>query len=193
MPGAVRTEGGSRIVTSLAKTAAGVGAALVVVHLPLIVCTARVAEWCRRFPRHRVAGWLLSAAALTWAATLLYHTSLGRFDVYKPALYVLTPVAYGLIVTFMDELLAPRALGGLLLLFPAPVLDVARWNGSAWRLVVVVLAYVCVCAGVALVMGPYHFRKLTTRLLASERRGRLAGWAGVAVGLLLLVLAFTVY
>jgi len=47
---------------------------------------------------------------------------------FKPILWALAPLCYVLTVCFVEELLAARALGGILLLAAAPVLDAARWH-----------------------------------------------------------------
>ena len=52
---------------------------------------------------------------LLWSGKLLYEAPLGRFDQYKPLIYVIVPVSIVLVGVFADELLAPRALGGALL------------------------------------------------------------------------------
>ena len=111
----------------------------------------------------------------------------------EPLLYVLTPLSIVLVGFFVDDLLAPRALGGLLLLLAAPLLDAARWHASPLRLVVVVAAYILVVKGVVLVVCPYQFRKKVERFLTGDHACRLWGSAGCVVGAVLLTLALTVY
>ena len=158
-----------------------------------VVRPDRMRAALKAFPRHRGAAWLLTAVDLVWAGILLARTPLGRFDAYKPLLWVLTPLAVVLVGVFVDELLAPRALGGLLLLAAAPILDAARWHPSGLRLVVTVLAYGMVLKGLVLVVAPYRFRTATERLFATDAACRLGCGAGVAVGIGLIILAFTVY
>lgn len=147
-----------------------------------------------RFPRNVAAGRILAGAALVWVAILVWHFPLGGFDAYKPALWALAPAAYYLTITFADELLAPRALGGLLLLLAGPVLAVARFHPSAWRLAVVLLAYAWIVAGMALVLSPWLFRKIMVeRINATDRRCRRAGIARLAAGLGLAFLAWRVF
>jgi hypothetical protein len=145
------------------------------------------------FPRNRVAAWTLTAVDLVWVAALLLDTNLGRFEAYKPLTYVLAPVFFFLITFFMGELLAARALGGLFLLVPAPILDAARWHDSPWRLVMVVLAYALVVKGIALVLSPYLFRRGMQVWVRDPRLCRLLGSGGLLLAALLIVLAGTVY
>ena len=124
---------------------------------------------------------------------MLLHANLGRFDIVKPALYLLAPACFFLLINFLDELLSARALGGLLLLIANPVLNAARWHDSAWRYVPIVLAYVWAVAGMLLVLSPYLFRRWVLPFCASDGRARLAGAALLALAILLGALAFAVF
>ena len=147
-----------------------------------------------RFPRNAMAGRVLAGAAMIWVAMLVWRFPLGSFDAYKPALWVLAPAAYYLTITFAAELLAPRALGGLLLLLAGPALAAARFHPSAWRLAVVLLAYAWIVSGMALVLSPWLFRKLLVEHInATDRRCRLAGAARLALSLALALLAGRVF
>jgi hypothetical protein len=181
------------MTVELKTVAMAAGLLLGALSLTLLVAPRRACAVLTRFPRNRVAGWILSAAALAWSAWLLYHTPLGRFEWVKTYLWILGAVSYVLIVTFMDELLAPRALGALMILAPAPMLTVARWHASPWRLVMVALAYVIAVAGTVLVLSPYRFRLTAAAAMRGERRGRWLGAAGTALALALLLIALTAY
>ena len=95
----------------------------------------------------------------------------------------------------MDELLAPRALGGVLLLVPAPLLAAVRegLQVTPWAAVVSVVCYAMVIKGMALVVAPYLFRKSVERFLPDERHLRLAGMTGLVLDGALVVLALVVY
>jgi hypothetical protein len=142
------------------------------------------------FPRHIWAGRLLAALALVWVAAIVLRADLGRFSFIKPYLYALTPVAIGLTGWLIAELLAPRALGGLLLLAANPVLAAARWQDSPWRLAVVLAAYFGVLAGTFLVVSPHGFRRSLQPVFASPARARTAGFLLAVLGLFYLGLAF---
>jgi len=169
------------------------GAALAAASLPCVAAPAPALEWIRRFPRRRLPAWILTAIALLWSAWLLFVMPMERFDNLKPLLYVLTPLAFGLIIRYVDDLLAARALGGVLALAPAPMLDAARWHPSGWRFVVVILAYVMAVAGMALILSPYHFRKFMSRSAPSPEGCRLMGSAGIVLGAGLMMLGWLVY
>lgn len=147
----------------------------------------------RAFPRHRLSGWVLTTVVLAWSGWLLYHGPLGFLEPYRSWLFALVPLAIVLTGLFVDELLAPRALGGLLLLVPAPLLDAARWHPSAWRYVIIAVAYAMVIKGAALVVSPYLFRRLSERLASDDAACRRWGMAGVLGGAGLLALGLLVY
>lgn len=180
-------------MNSLAMAALALGGVVALLHAPCVFSPERARRWMAAFPRNVWLGWGLTAADLAWSAWLVMHMSLGPFDRYKPALYVVGPVLFFLVVFLMDELLAARALGGLLILIPSPLLDVARWHESEFRLVVTTLAYVFVVVGMLLVLCPYLFRKATGAWMRNNTRCRLGGTIGLALGLFLIVLALTVY
>jgi len=138
------------------------------------------------FPRSKPAGWVLTLIGVVWVAWVVQHAALGRFEGLKPLVPVAAVALFGAMVFFLDELLAPRALGGVLLLVANPVLMGVRWADSPWRLAVVLLAYAWVVIGCALMLHPWLFRKAGERWLASEGAVRRAGWAKLAGGAVLL-------
>ncbi len=144
----------------------------------------------QRFPRNVWAGRVLAAVAMAWSVWLVREMPLGWFDAYKGWLWAAGPVGYLLVILFVDELLASRALGGLLLLMANPILEAVRFKDSAWRLAAVILAYLWVFLGMALVLAPYRFRKWTEFLCSSETRCRGLGGVFLAVAAFFLWLAF---
>lgn len=163
-------------------------------HVAAGVMLAAAPGWARervlRFPRNAWLGRILVAVAMAWSLHLVWEMPLGWFDAYKVWLWVAGPVAYLLVIFFVDELLAARALGGLLLLIPSPLLDAARFQESAWRLAPVILAYVWVVCGIALVLAPYRFREWAQVLGRTDVRCRLMGVLFLGAGILFAWLSF---
>ena len=183
---------------SLAHLSLILGGTLFVLFTVCLVFPSLAREGLRRFPRSKWAGWVLLAIALPWAAMLLADSSMftslaERVADPRLVLCVLAPTVFFLIVTFMDELLAPRALGCLLLLAPEPILAATRAHESPLRLVVVVLAYVFVVCGLMLVLSPCRFRMAMAVWIKSDTRCRCWGVMGMAVGLLVILLGLVVY
>jgi uncharacterized protein YjeT (DUF2065 family) len=181
-------------MTELAKISMGLGALIVVLRLPLVLAPALARRVLYGFPRNRWAAGLLAAIDLVWVTWLLMGLSLGWFESYKMALYLMAPMAWGLLMVFVDELLAVRALGGLLILMPAPILDAARWHPSPGRYVLILMAYVMVIGGVVFVAQPHRFKR-AVRFFLQDRDDltRWVGLAGVLVGVLLVVLGIGVF
>jgi uncharacterized protein YjeT (DUF2065 family) len=171
----------------------GLAAIMLILHGCCLVSPARARTVAQAFPRDKWAGRILATLGLLWAAWLVREMPMGRFEHLKQWLYVVTPVTIGLSFVFMNELLAPRALGGLLLLCPAPILLLARLHESPWSRVMTVVAYVMVVKGVALMLSPYLFRRAALHIVASDGRCRIAGCCGVAFDIALLALAVFVY
>lgn len=159
-----------------------------------LAAPARVLAGTERFPRSVWPGRILAAVDLVWAAYELTQMHLGMFDTWKVHLYWLTPVSIYLCIKFMDDLLSPRALGGLFLLAAGPVLDIARWHPSDWRLVITVIAYLWIVLGLTFLLEPWWFRRLMPRIAGTtDRQVRIGGTLKAIFGLALIALAIFVY
>lgn len=161
--------------------------------VPLLVAPGAAKQGLSAFPRHRWAGGILAVLALAWAAWEVNDMPLGFVDAYKSWLWVVGPVVAVLVLVFMNELLAPRALGGLLMLCASPVLEVQRLHESAWTVVPAVIAYVWVVAGMILVLSPYRFRKTVEWCCATDTACRCTGLVGVVLGIFLAGLGVMVF
>ena len=147
------------------------------------------------FPRNRAAACLLTAVVLGWAFWLLYNaTFLAGLPVVRKVVLVVAPVSYLLVIMFLDELLAARSLGGLLLLLPQLVLRATfPHDQSEWRFVLTTLAYVWVIAGIVLLLSPYYFRRTATLLAGNDGKCRGVGLVIAVGGATIIALAMTVY
>jgi uncharacterized protein YjeT (DUF2065 family) len=180
-------------MTILAKLSLIIGIIFMLLSFPLIAIPEKARKFLSGIPRNKFIGYILTAISLTWAAYLLDQTPLGKFDVIKDYLMILTPVAIGLVIYFMDELLAARALGGLLILIPTPMLVAARTSDSPFRLLVVVLAYILVIAGIIIILNPYKLRNLINKIFTKDTSTRFIGIVGDAIGTVFIVLSLTIY
>ncbi len=180
-------------MSPLAITAWILGTLAVGVGLFSASSPAWIRKGLRDFPRSIWPGRILLAVDMVWAAYAVNTLHLGGFDAVKTHLYWVAPILVVLGSLYLDELLSVRALGGLLLLAAGPILSAARWNPSQWRLIVTVMAYVWIIAGLVFVLEPWWFRRLTTPLLKSDLLIRMGGLFKAAVGFGLIALAFWVY
>ena len=179
---------------SLAELSFWIGGIYVALHLPLVLVPQTVRKILKVFPRNFLVGSVLAAMALAWSAVEVNAMPLGNFiGDYKWLLWILAPVVLGLIMVFMNELLAPRALGGLLLLVANPVLSIQCLSASRATWLIAGLAYIWVVAGTLLVLSPYRFRHVVEKYCSTDVRCRVAGALGVTVGGILILLGLTVF
>ncbi len=171
----------------------GVGGVLCLVGVVALTAKGTFLNAVESFPRHTGWGRVLAALAVGWTAWILFDMSLGWFEPYKNSIYLLAPLAYILIALYLDELLAPRMLGVLLLLAAAPVLDTARWHESPWRLILTVLVYIWVVCGIILVLSPYRFRKTIEWWTRNDFVFNSVAIVLAGLGILLIGLAAVVY
>jgi predicted PurR-regulated permease PerM len=161
-----------------------------------LLAPAKVRAGVAAFPRSVWPGRILVAIDLVWAAYQA-HPVLMHFiawDGWRMVLIWLTPVLIYIGIKYLDELLSPRALGGFLLVAAGPVLDVARWHPSEWRLVVTTMVYLWILVGLVLLMSPWWFRRIAGRLTGlGDHAVRITGAIKAAAGLGLIALALLVY
>ena len=72
-------------------------------------------------------------------------------------------------------------------------MQIARWHESAWRLAVVVLVYLWILYGLALLFSPWYFRKIHAPFMENESLFKVTAIAKTAVGLGLVLLGLFVY
>ncbi|QHI68947.1 hypothetical protein [Tichowtungia aerotolerans] len=157
---------------------------------------AKAPELVRRgmekYPRSVWPGRILLAIDMGWAAYAVNLMHLGGFDAWKVHLMWLTPVLIIIGAVYLDEMLSVRALGGFLLLAAGSMLDAARWHPSLWRLVITVIAYLWIVAGLFFVLEPWWFRRVMLRF-QSLPAIRTAGISKAVFGVGLILLALLVY
>src|SRR5689334_19775255 len=102
-----------------------VGIALILSHAFALLCGEAVRKWLIAFPRSRGFGILLLVVAAVWAFVLVLEMDLGEFTGYRYHFLLVIPVAAFLAIRYVEEFLAVRATGMLLLLAAEPVLEAA--------------------------------------------------------------------
>lgn len=152
-----------------------------------------VNRFAELFPRSTVPAWILMALCCWLGAREALEMNMGFLDAYKKYIYVLSPAVFIASVVYMKELLAPRALGGFLLLIAVPILQVARWHESSLRLVVVVLVYLWIVYGLILLMSPWYFRKISAPFMENNALFKATALAKTILGVTLVLLGILVY
>ena len=168
------------------------GAFLILISLPGLL-KPDLATVAQRFPRSRVAGIILLTTGLVWSFWLLATMEMGEFSAFRRPLLIALPIGYVLVLRFVDEFLAVRALGILCLLAAEPLLDAAFLRYETSRLLVSVLAYLLIVAGLFWVAIPYLLRDQINWSARSAVRWRFMHGIALCYGVVILALAITVY
>jgi hypothetical protein len=189
------------------------GVYIVVTRLPGLIWTESFRRLLMKLPRSKPAGYLLMGVAIGWCAVVVYLY--GFMDVHewrdarglgavvgaflellqagRFSVWIFFGAMYALIVWLLDEFLAVRAMALIALLVARVILDAAYDVETNARLVMTVVAYLMVVAGMWLIIAPWRFRDALEYMLANNQRCRLACGAGVAFGILLVALGVWVY
>jgi len=169
------------------------GIVLILLSLPGLVKPELIKNWLKRFPRSSIAGVVLLTIALVWSFWLLATMEMGEFSSFRRPLMILLPIGYVLILRFVEEFLAVRALGILCLLAAEPLLEAAFFRYEASRLFVTVLAYLLIVVGLFWVTMPYLLRDQINWSANSNARWRILHGVTAAYGVAILAFAFTQY
>ena len=89
-------------------------------------------EFLRTLPRSKSAGLLLLVIVTVWSWLLATYIDLGEFSNWRLRLQIFIPIAAFLTWQYVDEFLAARALGMIVLLAAEPLLEAAGCDRS-WR------------------------------------------------------------
>lgn len=178
---------------SLAGLCITTGIVYGVLYLPMVMAPGLARKGLQVFPRNIWAGGILAALALAWAAWELNDMPLGAVDAYKTWLWVAGPLVYLLVMVFMNELLAPRALGGLLMLSASPLLEAQRVCDSGWTVIPALLAYIWVVTGMVLVLSPFRFRQAMELCCGTDAACRWTGIAGQVLAVFMVGLGLMVF
>src|SRR5437868_3768348 len=147
----------------------------------------------QRFPRSRVAGVILLTVCLLWTFWLIATIQMGEFSSFRRPLLIVLPIGYVLVLRFVDEFLAVRALGILCLLAAEPLLQAAFFRNETSRLFVTVFAYLLIIAGLFWVTMPYLLRDQINWSARSNARWHTVHGAALIYGALTLTIAIIKY
>ena len=146
-----------------------------------------------RFPRSKIAGIILLTVGAIWSFSLVATMEMGEFSNFRRMLMFGLPIAYVLVLKFVDEFLAVRALGILCLLAAEPLLDAAFLRYESSRLLITSFAYALIIAGLFWVTMPYLLRDQISWSTRSAARWKTLASLCLLYGAAVLVCAFTRY
>jgi hypothetical protein len=170
-----------------------IGCALMIGHLLAILHAKEAKGMLKAFPRSKSMGAFLLGIVTLWAFWLVATMDLGEFSSYRTMLKIVVPVAGVLCFQYVDEFLPVRALGMLMLLLAEPLLEAAFLRPEGSRLLLVILAYAWIIAGMFWVGMPYLMRDLIGWVVKSHSRWVAACLGGAAYGAALLFSAMFFY
>jgi len=176
---------------SLLATLLGLGFALPQVYG--LLKPAQYGAALKRFPRSEPWGYALMLLGTAWFLFNLHSDTISDFKAFKPAMYLgFTVIGVGSCI-FVRDYLSVRGLAVVVLLLAKLVLDTARWVDTAWRLVLVVWAYVWIVSAVWFTIAPWRLRDLIDWFTANDNRVRIGSAFRLALGLLVAILGLTVF
>ena len=167
--------------------------ALLAVGLLLIACHAFALlrpkvtrDFLQKLPRSRAIGFVLLVIVAIWAWLLAANIDLGEFSDWRPKLKILIPIAAVLTWLYVEEFLAARCLGMLVLLAAEPLLEAAFLRPEMSRLFLVTLVYVWVSFALFWIGMPYTLRDQISWVSKTDGRWKAAAFAGIGYGAILL-------
>ncbi len=173
--------------------AAGLIAGTLLVLLSLAALFSPARTFLPKFPRSRTAGAALLTVDLIWSFWLLATMEMGEFATFRRPLLIVLPIGFFLVLKFVDEFLAVRALGILALLTAEPLLEAAFLRPETSRLLVTVLAYLLIVAGLLWVTMPYLLRDQIHWSTKSASRWQLISSLALGFGVAILACAIRIY
>lgn len=180
-------------ISSLTVYAVVIGSVMLGFCLAWFSFPPTINSWLAAFPRNIWAGRILAAIDVALVTFLLLSEGFSWVNAHRQLVFLAAPLAYLIVVFFMDELLSGRAFGGLLLLIPFWILKAAFMHPSTSKLLMTGFAYLLVVAGMAFVWSPYLFRKFVVRANANARASSAIVAVGSVLGLAMIVMGLVVY
>jgi len=161
------------------------GIFLILSHGFALLRPGPVQKWLRKLPRSKTIGAALLIIDAAWALILITTMDLGEFTHLRMGLLITIIAGTFLTFRYVEEFLAVRALGILLLLVAEPLVEAAFLRPETGRLLLVAWAYVLAILGMIWVGLPYLFRDWIDLARKSRAIWATAAAAGVLYGGLL--------
>lgn len=164
-----------------------VGLLLIAGHAFALLRPKTTRDFLQTLPRSRSMGFILLLVVAVWAWLLAKNIDLGEFSNWRPKLLIFVPVAAWLTWQYVEEFLAARCLGMLVLLAAEPLLESAFLRPEMSRLFLVTLVYVWVSFALFWIGMPYTLRDQISWVTKTDGRWKAAALAGIGYGVVLLI------
>jgi hypothetical protein len=169
------------------------GLGLLITHLWAFLKPEQAQTFLRSFPRHYGWGVVLLSIGFIWGMMIIQHMDMGEFFHLRRWFLIIVPAGFVGVLFYVREFLSVRALGSLMLLAAGPVLCAAFLQPQTSRLLLPILAYAWIIAGMFFVGMPFLMRDAITWVTGNAARWKLATLSGIAYGGLLLAAAIAFY
>jgi hypothetical protein len=167
------------------------GLILIASHSVALALPSQTQAWLKAFPRSSFIGVVLLAVAAIWFYWLVSTMDLGEFEKFRKAFKIGTPIAAVLTGIYVQEFLAVRSLGMIVLLGAEALLEAAWLRPEMSRLWMVSLVYVWLTVALFWVGMPYVLRDQISWVSSSQKRWRVAAIVGIVYGVILLGVRFS--
>jgi len=169
------------------------GLALLGSHLYAYLKPETAKAFLRDFPRNYAWGVILLTIGFIWSMMIIQHMDMGEFFHLRRWFLLIVPAGFVGVLVYVREFLSVRALGSLMLLAAGPVLCAAFLQPQTSRLLLPILAYAWIIAGMFFVGMPFLMRDAIDWVTGKAVRWNLATLSGIAYGGLLLAAALAFY
>jgi hypothetical protein len=147
----------------------------------------------RKFPRSETWGYVLMAIGAGWFLFNLNREAIAEFANYKKLMLIGFAAVAIAACHFVLDFLAVRGLAICMLMLAWYTLTAFRWADSQWHIVLSIISYIWIIAGMWFMISPWRLRDLIQWATASTGRMRAWSAARMAVGALLIVLGVTAF
>ncbi len=163
-----------------------VGLLLITVHVVALLRQQRILPWLSTVPRSMNLGTVFLTISFLWAWMVATSMDLGEFHQVRWLAQFALPVFFVGTLFIANDYLGARSIGMFLLLAACPILDAAFLKAPQSRVLLSLLAYAWIVAGLFWVGMPYTMRDQIAWLQAKPSRYRMACFAGIGYGVLVL-------
>ncbi len=170
---------------SMQTTGIAAGLLLIISHAAALIQPTALRQAAISFPRSRAAATILIAIAAVWSFLLVSRIDLGEFSPLRNIMLI--GIVAGAILSwlYLEEFLAVRALGMILLLAAEPLLESAFLRTEPDRILLTLLGVAWAIAGLFLVGMPYLLRDALAWATSTPLRWSSAAAGGLLYGIAL--------
>jgi hypothetical protein len=169
------------------------GLLLIATHVFALMNRDMVQSFLKGFPRNYKIGAFILTLDFLWSMMIMNHIDMGEFYHLRRWFLMIIPVGFVLVLVYVKEFLAVRALGSLMLLAAGPVLAAAFLQPQISRLLLPILAYAWILVGMFWIGMPYLMRDWIGWVTKEDSRWKAVTFAGIGYGTLLLLVAIIDY